>query len=610
MSELTHLRDGVVVSCGIEWYPQEINGTLVNHDEFSIALNRYFNYEKLLKKGAKLGTKLDEWKHLVSTFWPEPVFIHSRFTDMIFDALINYAHCSFIGMTTAGKTSCVALWCLLHFEWHRDEYGASFFSVNEVKLRETAFKELSRYSEHAACPIFGKRDITNLAILSSAGADSIGIRCRPLKIDSDPIAEITSMAGIHGNKTHDIILEEANACRESIFAAALNIQAGTSNSKIICNANPVELGDSPLSRFHMPIGGYESFDIMEPNCQAFGCRYCSRWETLSGVAIRFDGRDSPGIENPTKYHFNLRQDTIDQYEKTKHISPMVRDYYNIIMGWPRTVVSDTQTPLLSDFDEPKVRAAMPPGQIIGDIYGIDVAFHGDDPIVFAHLRMIELPDGFKHLHVVSINAIRKDQKNEIDHYKKCAEAISSYIKGASPKASHKNIGIDVTNGGYLFPEAISHAMGINSLPYGVSWSMWSDEKVSYLALNAPSSRQICYDRPTEIYTLMRDFVRAGMLTFNPGAGLEIFMSQAKKRYYIPDGKNGKLLIESKREYRRREGGSTDYLDAVCIACVVARDNFKIFPQTNPGKEISPRKSFVDKMAEMLKSKKVVARKIL
>lgn len=596
---ITQLGDGVVVSRGIEWCPQEVGGRLISHDEYSIALNCYFRYNQLLARGANLGSRLEEWRRLVSTFWPEPVFVHSRYTDLIFDALINHSHCSFIGMTTAGKTSCVALWCLLHFEWYRDEYGASFFSVNEVKLRETAFKELSRYCANASCPMFGKRDITHMAILSSDNADSIGIRCRPLKIETDPIAEITSMAGVHGNKIHDIILEEANACRESIFAAALNIQAGTSGSKIICNANPVELGDTPLSRFHMPVGGYEGFDIMTPNCQQYGCSYCTRWETISGVAIRFDGRDSPGIEDPVRYHFNLRQETIDQYERTKHISPMVRDYYNIIMGWPRAVSAKVTTSLLTEHDESRVRRDAPPGRIIHDLFGIDTSFQGQDPMVCAHIKVIETEGGARVLHIENIIEIGGSTNDDVEKYKRAAETIAQYIKGQTSRVTEKHIGVDVTNGGYMFPEAIAAALRLPRLPTGVSWSMWSDERTSFLDNKSTPSRSVCYDRATEIYTLMRDYVRNNMLTASFSSGVEIFLRQARKRYYVPEGKMGKLWIEPKRQYKAREGASPDHLDAVCIACMLARDNFKIYPQKADAREnAGPAKKFVDMVFKM------------
>ena len=93
-------------------------------------------------------------------------------------------------------------------------------------------------------------------------------------------------------------LSESRA--NSLLTAQDNLRAGCSDYKFIALSNP-QGRELPCSRLAAPDGGWDKIDLD-----------CYEWKSKSGVSVqRFDGMESPGLEEPKRLHFLPTKEYID-----------------------------------------------------------------------------------------------------------------------------------------------------------------------------------------------------------------------------------------------------------------------------------------------------------
>lgn len=93
-------------------------------------------------------------------------------------------------------------------------------------------------------------------------------------------------------------LSESRA--NSLLVAQDNLRAGCSDYKFIALSNP-QGRELPCSRLAAPEGGWDKIELD-----------CYSWRAKSGASVeRFDGMDSPGLEDPKRLHFLPTKTYID-----------------------------------------------------------------------------------------------------------------------------------------------------------------------------------------------------------------------------------------------------------------------------------------------------------
>jgi hypothetical protein len=110
---------------------------------------------------------------------------------------------------------------------------------------------------------------------------------------------IRSVLGKH-NTYVALIVDEMQLMHPCAVEAYDNVSTGCKESRFLGMGNPVSRLDS-LGKSSEPIGGWNSISTD-----------MTKWKTTKGITLFFDGLKSPGIADPKKYFFLLRQSQIDK----------------------------------------------------------------------------------------------------------------------------------------------------------------------------------------------------------------------------------------------------------------------------------------------------------
>ena len=575
---------------GIVWHPViSETGDVIPYTIQDIELECFFNPQKAKSKGAELLSPLEHFRNLISAFWPEPIFLHNKVSDMIFDHLIHHEFVAIRGSASMGKTTCIAIWTKLRQEYYRHLYAAHVFSNSEQGLKVRYWKDCVRFHKSAVVRMFGFPNVHEMEIRADMDSESLGIRCRAVKIYSDLEKETSALAGAHGAKAVDIVIEEADTVRDSVFASINNIWAGVINGRFVALCNPVRK-TGPMGKFCEPIQGYARFDVMQPNCGKWGLNYSTSYTTKAGVAIRLDARDSPGMEDPEKFGFLINKKSIEVGEKMSGISALQDVYYYITMGWLQENIDESAFSVITQSDvENKC--------LLEDIEfietpitcaAIDMSYRGIDQKIFWPFQLGKCEIDEQKTYAIRLlqPSYITGQPSSMTYYEEVAERVAALVKANN--IDPRNIAIDASATQDVFPEMVSKALGINFLIHGTHFQKWSPENKCRVSVSDPrDSRDFCYDRVTELHVLIQEFIRRKQIRCEKPEYMREIIKEGKQRLFLAEGKQGKRKIENKADTKKRlNDRSPDHLDCLCIMVDIARDIHGIYPGMGIDKKLS------------------------
>lgn len=367
-----------------------------------------------------------------------------------------------------------------------------------------------------------------------------------------------NLRGLHAKRML-LVIDEANGTPDAIYQTITNWRKACDEMLVILIGNPVSRLD-PHGRALEPVDGWDSIG---QNTFEWRTKRIAEWDMDGGVALRFDGQDSPNV---------VAGQTVFPYiYGWENWLAAKRKNENTLAYWSQDRGLHPPEGLLeSVLNEPALTAANVDEQLmfIGDatLCGfLDPAF-GGDAAVAKFGRCGQLPDGRVGLQIIGRReyeikmAEPGEQADEPD--KQVADQFSADCKHQGIKP--ENAGVDAT--------------GTGRGAYAFIATDWSHEVMRFEAANSPGdqpvmegdqrpAKDVYGDRITESWVFVGATVRTGQLKgLNQADKVQfttrLLVSRRTSR--------GKQRLEEKRDFKSRYGHSPDDADATSGLADLAR----------------------------------------
>jgi len=536
------------------------------------------------------------------------LFTPDQFTISPWAELIVHGFCGneetvLVGCASANKSHTCGL--IAPLDWITAPHVTTTFfcSTDKAALEKRSWASVTYFYsllEKKGIPaIYSK---SRMAILNKDDAEleALGVDA-PKEVKSGLFA-VASMAGseqqaqskfIGVHQPHEMggvrmFADEAQAVRQSFLDARSNLMIGTSDFRLVALGNPFDFRD-PLGRLAEPEKGWGSVTVDD-----------ERWRNKSGgIVIHFDGMKSPAIKEPDKYPFLINSKHIKRVLLRCRGDEKHADYLTMVRGWIASA-SDIYS-VFSAADQRKLLVSAKPPRYLSPplaLAGFDPAFTADnDNAALVRADLASCDDGKRRLvfrdEPFMVSADRADDKVSLLEAR-CTGALRYLASHAIPLYQ---LAVDEsgtqTVGSTLAMMQKGTLSAISGNPYLVSFN----EKASKAILSAvdPTPAQDrYYDTISEGWALMELYARFDMIR---GLPEEVASQFANRRWQA--GKFPRRL-ETKREYRDREGHSPDAADAAAVLLLMARHRFGFVPGGHgPGASAVPgRNNFSPIVEEM------------
>lgn len=514
--------------------------------------------------------KLRLWKEFVSDLWPEPTFFWDEWSELFFAALCGagetverltgtkpdesrkwWKNVIFWGASSTGKSAKAALWILGN--WLVDQqFTMGVLTSTSVKaLSERIWADLVLWIGKSSHDLKKKLlEVINSDMEVRWNADDRKgmIAGTAVKSGGDVTEAVDRIKGKHNRRVF-VVIDEMTAVPNAIVVACRNLNKGAQEFQLIGMANP-RRKDDPCGERSEPLAGWGSIHV---DTSIF-------WETEFGCVVRFDGTRNPGLKDPRLY-FYPTQEQLDEdaREKGGKESP---EYYTGVRGFiPPSGTSTTvmDEALLDQFNCEK--EAIWKGQWEMAAF-FDPAFEGGDRRVLYPARVGTFASGVEGVEFMEPVIVGIDVSTDIRwiHYAICDAVeklcVNYTISGTKYPILPKNVMMDTTGeGGGLF---------------NVMSGRWSSEIRACEFGGGAEKVQVSPNRPTTYHELygtrvsamwyrFRRYVEGGQIR-----GLTDPTTRKELTSRDKQVKNGKTVIEPKKEMKKRGVRSPDFADAAVI----------------------------------------------
>lgn len=359
-----------------------------------------------------------------------------------------------------------------------------------------------------------------------------------------------------------LFIDELPEMENLVLNTKTNLSAN--DDVIFCGIGNPSAEDNPHTKWCLP-KGCENFDSVNPDMD--------EWETQTGICLYFNGKKSPNMQapegEPVPFPFLLDRKKIARMLQQNYGDENAVDFMrNAIGWWPKsgfvqTVIKKSVVEEANTFFEPFWNYGTE--VMLG---GFDTSFtSGGDRCVLSVGKLGNIRGVMKKvlwLKCQEVLIARGDSKEEFEDAM-AKKVVAACIKhGISPV----NFGMDVSgDGGRMAQAIIKEWMKVNATAVSI-YLISSMGKPSEAIVSSIDTRPCseAYDRiVTEYwYSSYHGFKTRSLYGVDPNGDLVREMS--KRRYKIV---NKKISIESKDDYKEREGQSPDLADSynylVCMA---------------------------------------------
>lgn len=238
-------------------------------------------------------------KHMLKCMdilWPVKIFRINEWTERRVKAFCSTPFFTMWGPSSAGKSTDMAAIILTHWLASPHCTTCTVCSTTRPMLVQRIFGEIVRLYLALENPPGVYRSSTTSIILGSENTKN-GIFGVAVLIGSVKEA-MGNIIGRH-NRRNVLIVDEMQATREAAVEAVQNLQGGE-DFRFVGLGNPDSRLD-PLGRYSEPVDGWNT---VNPSME--------EWKTKFGKCFYFDGLKSPGVRDPVKYPYLLKQSDIDQ----------------------------------------------------------------------------------------------------------------------------------------------------------------------------------------------------------------------------------------------------------------------------------------------------------
>lgn len=497
---------------------------------------------------------------------------HARdFTE--FDKVIT------IGCASSSKSNDYALLILLDWLVDPSLTVSIIGSTTKQDLQSRSWASLANYfqalknNKHGFL-IPGKMSKVGFRIVNSEEDDVSGTADERAGIQGRSIDE-GRLQGAHAPYVRMLMDELAEMkAHDPIKTAIANLSIGAKSFKFMALANPGDW-DGEASRIYcMPEGGPSSVTADS-----------GTWRSTFGALVRHhDGLKSPTVLNPElkkEYPYLISQEQIDsitQMEGGNFDSPRV---WKMVRGFPMSNSNAFPTLLEPGYlNSSHCMEPVPPpmsGQPVhfhAAVAGCDPAYSADsgDKAIFQKAEVLSL-DGFPIIDFSGgTTRLIISASSELTTTQQIRDQLLHALR--LPKAPDIEMVAVDASGNQGIADNLDIYVGRGCLHVNNSQRA-SD--VPLRAGSASTAKDQIYDRGTESWAVLAEFVKSSMVRGLPEEAAQALVS---RRLCLRPKTNTVITpyrLESKEDFRKRFKGSPDVADACALAALVVKERLGILP---------------------------------
>lgn len=509
-------------------------------------------------------------KNAIKLLFPEktkkgqPLFVWHEWTDIRCDEWCANEFETWWGPAASAKSTDAAVIALT--DWYADPINTTTIicSTTLPMLKRRIFGEMVKYHQIYKDVAPGKYMRSRTAIVldpdkMDTELEKAGIFGFAVQQGSREEAK-NNIIGQHNRRVRLLIDEAQHPALEVAFEAIANLEKGCDDFKVVAFGNPSSRLD-PLGRHSEPIGGW---DTINPDMDS--------WPTKEGKCIFFDGKNSPGMRDPKKYSFLVKQ---KDFDKTEFDTP---DYWQFCRGYIRPEGSTLQ--IISESFAIKHKMQAKPEWVsdyrMGAGFDPSYSTGGDKRVIVPFQAGLStwgaIIISFLEPYEIFIEVSKLEEKT---FARQLAEKAIEYCRSLGVEKRH--FGMDTTGAQTILADFIDEVWEGNGRIYRCEFGgKASDLQAS--EENKLPAHDVYANRVTELWFNMVAFARSNQIRNLPLVALKQFTIRELLDTHQKRMRTNKRQIEPKRLMKERTGGrSPDDADACCIALDVARQRMNIHP---------------------------------
>ena len=476
---------------------------------------------------------------------------------------------------------------LIVLDWVIDPYDTVTLvgSTTRDALKLRSWESIQRYfrvlKQNSVFSIPGKESVSGCAILNDR------------EKDDDPGAQ-GSKAGIHGVALNDggklqgahlpyvrLVIDELATIfnHQDILTTIENLQIAK-DFRFVGLANP-ESWSNPSCQYAIPEAGIDSVNVDTGS-----------WRSSFGCFVRHhDGFKSPCVVDPSlgsKYPFLTQKRHVEAALRRAGGNADAPHFWKMVRGFPLPAGNSGQT-VLDEAIAIRNHATDPApsgDRIVTTAAGIDPAWtESGDSACYARCYLKE--DMFGKPYLDFTNGLRKMTLNASEFKRHPAvEQLRTQVIGFMREpfaAPFRQTAIDSSGNQSLADDLIIYAAAQDIL--AVNFATRASEE-PLRAFDTQKTKDTIYDRGTEAWCVLAEFIRAGQVRGLPQTVVEALVN---RRYAanmvkdasgqkVPAGVKNPLRLEDKEEFKKRyHGRSPDECDACAMAALAIKERCGLLP---------------------------------
>lgn len=524
---------------------------------------------------------------------PQGAFMRNPWNEQVAWAMCHYNLIKLMGGSGQGKTRTpLAAMCMVwdHFIETPSGSRMCFSSVNQDKLERAAWSNLTdlyRATSPGISKYAGRGDVrsgmkikrpnmkgrTQDGYSRDFNKDGKGIMEAVLIGGSDHQAQarIDKMTGAHVPTALCFLLDEYQSMPVSPTDACFNLSTHPRFFWVFQAGNPNSY-DDPLGNESEPKGGWDTVGPQDKS-----------WESTdqygrTGIVLHFNNEHSPGYEDPQKYWYMPTEEKCQRAYPTASSRDSVQ-YFRMWKGWfpPETMADVVLNKKLMRMSGATQLPNINPLSRIETAASFDSApeSHDRSQVTIFH-KAVEAETNRQILAFSKTISVPKTYAET--YYRDTAKWLAELFRKEGVPSG--NIILDNT-GSHGFGEEL---MRLGFLSTGVKYQSGASKELIDVNTEKYANEE-CHNLIAECALLTERFVTCGQIR-----GLSPEMLDYEKelclRRWAENSASGKKQLESKKDFRARNGWSPDVFDTILQACYFARHEWGMIPGAHEHQQLA------------------------
>jgi hypothetical protein len=520
--------------------------------------------------------------------FPQAAFQQNRWSDHRARTIMEQEFTVWWGPGASAKTTDAARAALTYWCAAPHETSVIVCSTTAAMLDKRVWGEIKRLHSAMLAPVGALRKSDREIVFgeaTDAGENSKNIIKGVAVLQGTLEEALGNIIGLH-NKRVMLVVDEAQASREALVEARVNLRKGCSDFRILLIGNPTSRTD-PLGRYSEPTQGWDWFYstlVRKPYTYFSASKKkqitvnvpfptVTNWETKYGKVYLYHGFDSPTLDSPAeeeRLSFLIKRGEIEA-DLDEYGAEHARLYtYGLGILPPEGTENKPFTEILFTVAKSSDRVTWRYQPAL--LASCDPSFSaGGDRFMFRQIKCGIDMEGKVRIEFQNPDHVKPEpmpgEPLEDFQYR----AVALRLKQAG--IAIEDFAIDVSGSQHSMLSGIERAygrrggLGVNSRAKPTSLLLAVDEK--------RPANDIVANMRTEMWLLMRNFLRFGHLAGVNAEAIREFCAAAFKDN--PSKQQDKIQLVDKKDIKAALGKSPDDADTLALGCLLVRHRLGIIP---------------------------------